>query len=110
LFTMMTVIRKKPDVSTDDFRHFMEHEYGPTYSGFSETRMYVQHYLSDVMDDGAEPSIDAIVEISFDSYEDMQTILQTEAYERGHKMRANYMQEDSVGIHSAVVDKTVKFV
>jgi hypothetical protein len=29
MFTMLTVIRKRPEVSTADFRHFMEVEYGP---------------------------------------------------------------------------------
>jgi hypothetical protein len=38
MFTMLTVIRKKPEVTTDDFRHFMEFEYGPTYSGLPQTR------------------------------------------------------------------------
>jgi hypothetical protein len=61
---MVTVIRKKPDVSTEDFRRFMRYEYGPTYVGLPETRSHTQHYLSDVMTDGAEPTIDAIVEIS----------------------------------------------
>jgi hypothetical protein len=28
MFTMLTVIRKKPDITTEDFRHFMEVEYG----------------------------------------------------------------------------------
>jgi hypothetical protein len=49
---MLTVIRKKPEITTKDFRHFMEFDYGPTYAGIPETRAYVQCYLSDVMSDG----------------------------------------------------------
>lgn len=60
LFTLMTVIRKKPEITTEDFRHFMEVEYGPTNVGLPETREYIQYHLSDLMTDGAEPSIDAI--------------------------------------------------
>jgi len=64
MFTMMTVIRKRPEVSTEDFRHFMEQEYGPTYVELRQTREYIQHFLADVMIDGAEEPIDAIVWIS----------------------------------------------
>jgi hypothetical protein len=110
MFTMLTVIRKKPEVTTDDFRHFMEFEYGPTYSGLPQTGEYVQYYLSDVTNDGAEPAIDAIVQISFDSPEEMKKALLTESYKKAHKLREAFMQETSVGIHSAVVDKIVKLV
>jgi hypothetical protein len=110
MFTVMTVIRKKPDVTTEDFRRFLELEYGPTYAGLPETRQYVQYHLSDVMIDGAEPPIDAIVQISFDSEDEMRKALQADSYETAHKMREAYMRETSMGIHSAVVDATVKFV
>jgi hypothetical protein len=42
MFTMLTVIRKRPEVSTEQFRHFMEFEYGPTYAALPQTREYVQ--------------------------------------------------------------------
>ncbi|MBB5153314.1 hypothetical protein BJ970_000848 [Saccharopolyspora phatthalungensis] len=72
MFTMMTVIRKRPEVSTEDFRRFMELEYGTSYVELPQTREYVQYYLDDVMTDGAEDPIDAIVHISFESQEEMR--------------------------------------
>ncbi|MFI6999929.1 EthD domain-containing protein [Nocardia sp. NPDC050175] len=110
MFTMMTVIRKRPNVTTEEFRRFMRYEYGPTYVGLPETRSYVQYYLSDVMSDGAEPPIDAIVEISFDSEADMRRALQAESYQRAAALRAEYMCETSVGVHSAVLDEKVVLV
>jgi hypothetical protein len=107
---MLTVIRKRPEVTTEEFRHFMEHDYGPTYSGLPQTRVYEQYYLNDVMTDGAEPPIDAIVKIGFDSPEEMRKALQTESYKNAHLLREGFMQETSRGIHSAVVEKTVKLV
>ena len=106
----MTVIRKKPEISTEDFRHFMEIDYGPTYVGLPETREYIQYYLTDVMTDEAELPIDAIVQISFDSEEEMKKALQADSYKKAAKRRENYMRETSVGVHSAVVDKTLKLV
>jgi hypothetical protein len=110
MFTMLTVIRKRPEITTEEFRRFMAVEYGPTYAGMPQTREYVQYYLSDVTSDGAEPPIDAIVKISFDSPEEMRKALETDSYKQAHEARQRYMQETSVGIHSAVVDETVKLV
>ncbi|WP_433136338.1 hypothetical protein ACQPZ8_29450 [Actinomadura nitritigenes] len=43
MFTMLTVIRKRPEVSTEEFRRFMQLEYGPTYVALPQTREYVQY-------------------------------------------------------------------
>lgn len=110
MYTLLTVIRKKPEVSTEDFRHFMEHDYGPTYVELPETLEYVQFYLDDLATDGAEEPIDAIVRISFASREEMQKALQAEGYQKAHELRKEYMLETSVGIHSAVVAKELKLV
>jgi hypothetical protein len=40
----------------------------------------------------------------------MREALQADSYQRAHQARERYMQETSVGIHSAVVDQTVKLV
>jgi hypothetical protein len=106
MFTVLTVIRKRSEVTTDQFRHFMKNVYGPTYTEMPQTRSYVQYFLSDVATDTAEDPIDAIVQISFDSQEEMQKALQVPSYEAAAKAREAYMRDTSVGIHSAVVDET----
>ena len=105
MYTLMTVLRKRPEVTTEDFRHFMEHEYGPSYVALPQVRHYVQRYVTDLAADPAEP-MDAIVEISFDSPEEMRAALDTDTYRRAHQRRQAYM----AGIHSAVVDREVKLV
>lgn len=110
MFTVMTVIRKKPDVTTDELRHFMKDIYGRTYQEMPQTRSYVQYFLSDLATDDAEDPIDAIVQISFDSEETMREALQTDSYEKAAKAREEYMRETSVGIHSALVEETNKMV
>ncbi|MEU8869440.1 EthD domain-containing protein [Streptomyces umbrinus] len=106
----MTVIRKRPEVSTEDFRRFMEHEYGPTYAALPQVREYVQYYVTDAANDGVEEPIDAIVRISFDSQSTMREVLATPQYQRAHEMRGAYMREASTGIHSAVLDRQVQLV
>lgn len=110
MYTLMTVLRKRPEISTEDFRRFMEDDYGPTYVEMPETREYVQFHLDDLATDGAEEPIDAIVRISFESREEMQKALQAESYQRAHELRKQYVQQTSVGIHYAVVASELKLV
>jgi hypothetical protein len=110
MYRLLTVIRRRPEIEVAEFREFMRDRYGPTYAAMPQTRSYVQHYLTDLMTDGAEAAIDAIVEIAFDSEDDMRAALDTEGYRRAHELRQSYMQETSVGIHSARVDESVRLV
>ncbi|NMO50741.1 EthD family reductase [Actinoplanes sp. TBRC 11911] len=105
MYTLMTVLRKKPEVSTEDFRHFLEHEYGPAYVAMPQVRHYVQRYVTDLATDPADP-MDAFVEISFDSPEAMREALDTDGYRQAHERRQAYMAD----IRSAVVDREVKLV
>lgn len=110
MFTMLTVIRKRPEVSTEEFRRFMELEYGTTYAQLPETREYVQYYLSDAAQDDAEDPIDAVVRISFDSRREMQKALEAEAYVTARERRRAFMRDTSVGIHPALVERVVRIV
>jgi len=110
MLRLMTVIRKRLGISTEDFRRFMELEYGPTYVDLPQVKEYVQYYLTDLATDGAEEPIDAIVRIGFESEEEMREALATEEYQKAHDLRKAYMRETSVGIHSAVLDRRVQMV
>jgi hypothetical protein len=110
MLRLMTVIRKRLGISTEDFRRFMELEYGPTYVDLPQVKEYVQYYLTDLATDGAEEPIDAIVRIGFESEEEMREALATEEYQKAHDLRKAYMRDTSVGIHSAVLDRRVQMV
>ncbi|WP_413810681.1 EthD domain-containing protein [Streptomyces sp. OE57] len=110
MHTLMTVIRKRPEISTEDFRRFMKSEYGPTYAALPQVREYVQYYLGDLAADGAEDAIDAIVRISFDSEETMREALATEEYRKAHELRQKYMRDTSAGIRSTLVQREVRLV
>ncbi|SDO65311.1 EthD family reductase [Actinacidiphila guanduensis] len=110
MLTLMTVIRKRPEVSTGDFRRFMETEYGPVYAALPQVREYVQFYVDDLARDGEDEPIDAIVRIAFDSAESMREALATPEYRKAHAMREAYMRETSRGIHSASLAREVRLV
>ncbi|MFJ2755165.1 EthD domain-containing protein [Nocardioides sp. NPDC087217] len=105
--SLITVIRKHADVSTTDFRHFMEHEYGPTYTRMPQVVSYTQHYVADVVNDGSEDPIDAVVQITFISEAGMRAALDTDAYRAAHAARERYMRPTTAGIHSVRVERSV---
>jgi hypothetical protein len=105
VFTMMTIIRKRPEVTTESFRRFMSEEYGRTYADLPQTRRYVQYFLDDQARDGAEDPVDAIVEIAFDSREAMVEALRAPSYVAAHEARLAYMRDTSAGIHATVVEQ-----
>jgi uncharacterized protein (TIGR02118 family) len=109
MISLITVIRKRPEISTEDFRRFLKHEYGPTYQAMPQVSAYIQYHVADLATDGAEEPIDAIVQITFNSPEAMTEALSTEAYRQAHAMRQKYMRETSTGIHSARIEETVTF-
>ncbi|MDR7009296.1 EthD domain-containing protein [Paraburkholderia strydomiana] len=110
MHTIMTVLRKRPEISTEAFRHFMEFQYGPTYVAMPQTRAYVHYYLSDAAADAAESPIDAIVTISFESRDAMDCALQSDGYRSAQIMRKAFLLDASIGVHPAVVDRVVKLV
>ncbi len=110
MFELMTIIRKRPEVSTEEFRAFMEHEYGPTYVAMPQTRSYTHYYLEDLTTDGIEAPVDAIVQISFDSEQELASALSTPSYRDAAERRKAFMQETSRGIHPTRIAKTVRLV
>ncbi|MDQ0625951.1 EthD domain-containing protein [Paraburkholderia graminis] len=110
MYTIMTVLRKRPDISTEAFRRFMEFQYGPAYVAMPQTKAYVHYYLSDAAADAAESPIDAIVSISFDSHDAMDCALQSDGYRSAQMTRNAFLLDTSIGVHPAVVDKVVKLV
>jgi hypothetical protein len=48
------VTRKRPEISTEVFRHFRKVDYGPTYAGIGQVREFEQYHLVALTKDGAE--------------------------------------------------------
>ncbi|GAA2234568.1 hypothetical protein GCM10010413_37510 [Promicromonospora sukumoe] len=105
--SLITVIRKPADVSTADFRHFMEHEYGPTYTRMPQVVSYTQHYVTDMANDGSEDPIDAVVQITFVSEDGMRAARDTDAYRAAHAARERYMRPTTAGIHRMRVERSL---
>ena len=107
MFTIAVVVRKRPEVSTKEFRRIWKEVYGPMYRKLPQVKSYVQYHLADRRKDDAEDPIDGIVLMSFDSEKDMQEAWQTETYQEAKKIRESIMRETAIGVHVASVDERV---
>jgi hypothetical protein len=107
---LLTMVRKRPEISTADFRHFMEHEYGSTYAAMPEVRRYVQYFLDDASDGSGAPSVDAIIHIAFSSIDDMKAALATDAYRHAAERRKAFMVDGPIGIHPTRIAQIKSFV
>jgi len=107
---LMTMIRKRPEVSAADFRRFMELEYGQTYVAMPQVKRYVQYYLDDISSGSGAPPVDAIVYIAFESIDEMKVALATESYAKAAAARQVYILDGPFGIHPTLVSATKTLV
>lgn len=110
MFTITVVVRKKAEVSTEEFRRVWKEVYGPMYRQFPEVKSYVQYHLTDRRKDNTEDPIDGIAIMSFDSEADMRKAWSTEAYKKASKIRESIMRETAVGVHVGFVDEKVEII
>ena len=47
MFTILVVVRKRSDVSMEEFIRVWKEEYGPMYSQMPQVKSYCQYHLSD---------------------------------------------------------------
>jgi uncharacterized protein (TIGR02118 family) len=110
MFTITVVLRKKPEVSQEEFRRIWREVYGPMYRQMPQVKSYVQYHLTDRRKDDAEDPIDGIAVMSFDSEEDMREAWQTDIYKKAAKIRESIMRETAVGVHVGAVDEVVTII
>jgi len=110
MFTILVVVRKKPEVSQDEFRRIWKDVYGPLYQKIPQVLAYKQYHLTDRRKDDAEDPIDGVAIMSFDSEADMHAAWKTEIYKEASKIRESIMRETAVGVHVTAVDEIVKII
>ncbi|MCO4794810.1 MAG: EthD family reductase [Bacteriovoracaceae bacterium] len=110
MFTILVVVRKKEDISIEEFRRVWKEEYGPMYKQMPQVKSYQQFHLTDRRKDDAEDKIDGVAILSFESEEDMNTAWNTEVYKEAAKIRESIMRETSVGVHVTGVDEIVSII
>lgn len=110
MFTIVVVVRRKPEVSPTEFRRIWKDVYGPMYRQMPQVKSYVQYHLADRRKDNAEDPIDGIAILSFESESAMKEAWATDIYKKAAKIRESMMRETAVGVHVASVDELVKII
>jgi len=110
MFTILVTVRKRSEVSTDEFRRIWKEEYGPMYRQMPEVKSYQQYHLNDRRKDDTEDPIDGVAIMSFDSEDDMKKAWQTDVYKEAAKIRESIMREMAVGVHVTSVDELVNII
>lgn len=105
MFTISVTVRKRPEISMDEFRRIWRDEYGPMYRKLPQVKSYVQYHLRDRRKDESEDPIDGVAVMSFDSERDMQEAWQTQIYREAAQIRNRIMRETAVGVHVTSVDE-----
>lgn len=110
MFTILVVVRKRPEISTQEFRRIWKDVYGPYYKKMPQVKSYVQYHLDDRRKDDAEDAIDGVAVLSFDSEEAMKEAWATDIYQEATKIRETIMRETAVGVHVTSLHETVQIV
>lgn len=77
------LIQKLPSLSLEEFIDYHKNQHAPLFCSIPETELYVRKYVVNHPIEAVgfpKPLYDAIVEISFDSFEDFNTFFNSENY------------------------------
>ena len=110
MFTIMVIVRKKKEISIQEFRKIWKNVYGPMYKALPQVKSYTQYHLNDRRKDESEDPIDGIAVLSFETEQDMKDAWATEAYKEAAKIREKIMRETAVGVHVGSVAEEVKII
>jgi len=77
------LVNKLPGMSLDEFVNYHKNKHAPLFCSIPETELYVRKYVVNhpiVAEGFPKPLYDALVEISFDSFEDFNSFFTSENY------------------------------
>jgi uncharacterized protein (TIGR02118 family) len=77
------LVNKLPHLSTEEFVDYHKNHHAPLFCSIPETELYVRKYVVNhpmAAEGFPEPLYDAVVEISFDSFEDFNSFFTSENY------------------------------
>jgi uncharacterized protein (TIGR02118 family) len=110
MFSILVVVRKRNNISVEEFRKIWKEDYGPMYKQMPEVKSYQQYHLSDRRKDDAENPIDGVAIMSFDSEDEMKKAWATEIYKEAAKIREGIMRETSIGVHVTGIDEIINII
>lgn len=104
------ILRRKPTMSVEEFRHYWEKIHGPMIAKIPGVRKYVQYHVrSERLDDNDAP-IEGIAELWFDSEDAQKSAYASPEYAEVVADEPNLFQMDSRFIHPVMTERIVEIV
>ena len=110
MFTLLVMVGKKENVTTEEFRRIWNKEYGVMYRQIPQVKSYRQYHLNDRRKDDSEDPVDGVAILSFDSEQDMLEGWKTDVYKAAAKIREGILRETAVGVHVPSVEEIIKII
>jgi uncharacterized protein (TIGR02118 family) len=107
------VLRKRPDISSEEFHDYWRTTHGPIVAKLPGLVRYVQHHVSSMpraeyaQDD---PPIDGIVETWWESQEALEKVQQSPELRAVVEDEINFMGHSNRNVHTLIVTESVEFV
>ena len=104
------ILRRKPTISVEQFRHYWKNVHGPLIAKIPGLRKYTQYHVrSELLDDTDNP-IDGIAELWFDSEEAQKVAYATPEYAAVVADESNLFAMNSRFVHPVMTDCIVEIV
>ena len=101
------ILRRKPGMSTDEFRRHWREVHGPLIARLPGLIKYVQYHVRSEALDDTEAAVDGLAELWFESEEAQKRAYATAEYEAVVEDEPNLFLMTSHYIHPVMTDETV---
>lgn len=104
------ILRKKPSMTTAEFRHYWQHVHGPLIGRIPGLRRYTQFHVRSERLDEQDAEIDGIAELWFDSEEAQRRAYNTPEYAAVVADEPNLFEMNSGSVHPVMTEHVVEIV
>lgn len=110
MFKMIVILRKKPGMTTEQFRSHWKNTHGPLFKAFPQIKVYTQFHVTDKCRDNTDIPIDGIAILEFTSAKEKDDAWKMLAYDKIREDEQNFLKFDGAGIHVVYVDEEIKII
>lgn len=110
MFQMIVILRRKPEISKEEFHRHWKDKHGPLFRKFPQIKRYTQYHVTDKCRDDSDKPIDGIAILEFDSREEMQKAWEMMEYKDIRDDELIFLEKSGVGVHVVYVDEIVPII
>ena len=101
------ILRRKPDMSIDEFRKYWRTIHGPLIGRIPGLKRYVQYHVSSEITDDTDAPIDGIAELWFESADAQKRAYATPEYQAVVEDEPNLFEMSTHYVHPVMTEDTV---